>query len=93
MIKYEIQEKRENENTALIVLSEGKVKGVKFRYGTINPIEDEEGDGLQLSFEYEIKDTANHIQEYLEKDEDFHPTLGDLVIQILEEKIKEEDSQ
>lgn len=91
MIKYEVKEKKEKESTAQIRLTEGQFEGVEFRYGTINPIEKD--DGMQLSFEYEVLNPANYDQKELEANEDFQQVMGDLIVQILEEKIAEENKK
>jgi hypothetical protein len=91
MIKYELTS-QENENSTMgIRLTEGQFEGVEFRYGTINPIE--ENDQLQLTFEYEVLNSANHDKKELDENSDFIQLMGDLIVQILEEQIAKENGE
>jgi hypothetical protein len=72
-------------------LLEHKFSGITFKYGKAEFIEQE--DNLTLKFDYDIIDNKHSdINEISEADkEEFKTALGDLLIQMMQEGVKNND--
>jgi hypothetical protein len=90
-MKYTLKDSVNEDGTAVIRLDEGEFEGVEYHYGKVMPIE--EGEELRLTFEYEVLNTGKFTDEELKSNEKFEQTVGDLIVQLLEDKIKEEESK
>ena len=66
-----------------IIVTEGKCEGVKIQYGRI--AFDEQEDSMALKFDYNLMENPNKLEE----DQEFINTLGEILVNILEEEIKE----
>ena len=66
-----------------IRITEGKYEGLVYRYGKINFEED--GEFLRCNFDYDIIANPNGITE----DQDLINFLGEIVIDVLEDEMKE----
>jgi len=66
-----------------IRITEGKYKGLVYRYGKINFAED--NNLLRCNFDYDIIENPNDITE----DQDLINFLGEIVIDVLEDEMKE----
>ncbi|MDP7367477.1 MAG: hypothetical protein QGH83_09490 [Candidatus Pacebacteria bacterium] len=74
---------------ASIMITEGKFKDVIYNYGKVSiPEEKENVDGtLPFRFEYDIIDNVGMPRE--EFGEDFFNLIGDILVEIIDEQIKE----
>ena len=69
-----------------VVLTEGKYDGLRFQYGRIS-FDENENDGCSLTFDYNLIDNPNELEE----DQEFIDTLGKVLMNVLEKEIKEAD--
>jgi hypothetical protein len=88
----------DQEKSALLRLDEGKYAGLEFRFGKVSFSEEENEDGsINMTFDFDVEKSYNETLsiEEVEKDEELHQVLGDLMIQILtehaESKTEEEE--
>jgi GTPase SAR1 family protein len=81
-------DKNENESENVpVIISEGKYEGIKYNYGSIK-FEEEENEGAKLVFDYDIlENTTSFDSEALESSEEFHTTIGDILMDILGSEI------
>ena len=69
-----------------IIISEGKYEGIKFQYGRI--AFDEQEDSMALKFDYNLIENPNELKE----DQELVDTLGDILMDVLEEEIETGES-
>ena len=80
---------RGKEKWASIMLTNGEYEGVIYQYGKVSVPEGEDENGnMPLSFKYNIVDYNGHDEEDLESSKDFKNTLGDILVEILDEQLK-----
>ena len=68
-----------------IIVTEGKCEGIKVQYGRIAFDENEQEDKMELKFDYNLMENPNELEE----DQEFINILGGILVNILEEEIKE----
>ena len=79
---------REGDDFSCIKLKEGKYKGVIYHYGKCGFAKDENKDGtLPMKFDYTIKQNPNNLD--LNENVDFLNYIGDILIEILEQQLKD----
>ena len=78
------------ENWQCVGIRTGRFEGVIYKYGKVTipepPEEDYQGD-LPLKFEYDIVDTNGLPGEWF--DESFYTLIGDILVDILDEQLKD----
>ena len=80
---------RGKEQWASIMLTNGEYEGVIYQYGKVSVPEGEDENGnMPLSFKYNIVDYNGHDEEDLESSKDFKNTLGDILVEILDEQLE-----
>jgi|TARA_B110000902_G_scaffold32364_1_gene34547 hypothetical protein len=80
---------RGKEKWASIMLTNGEYEGVIYQYGKVSVPEGEDENGnMPLSFKYNIVDYNGHDEEDLESSKDFKNTLGDILVEILDEQLE-----
>ena len=80
---------RGKEKWASIMLTNGEYEGVIYQYGKVSVPEGEDENGnMPLSFKYNVLDYNGHDQEDLELSDDFRNTLGDILVEILDEQLE-----
>ena len=79
---------REGDDFSCIKLTEGKYRGVIYHYGKVSFGKDENPDGtLPMKFDFTVR--LNPTEEKLDIDNnEFVDYIGDLLIELLDEKIK-----
>ena len=78
----------EFEDWTAVGITEGRYRGVIYKYGRVSVPEEESEDGtLPLSFEYDIVSTNGHPEDYFE--EDFDTLVGDILVDIIDKDIKD----
>ena len=76
------------QDQTLIGIKEGKFAGVIYKYGKVSFGEDNPDGTKPLQFQYEIVDN-NGIQREQFGD-DFFTLIGDILVEVMEEQIKDE---
>mgnify|MGYP003671332881 FL=1 len=77
------------EQWASIMLTNGEYEGVIYQYGKVSvPEEEDENGNMPLSFKYNVLDYNGHDQEDLESSDNFRNTLGDILVEILDEQLE-----
>jgi len=80
---------RGKEQWASIMLTNGEYEGVIYQYGKVSvPEEEDENGNMPLSFKYNVLDYNGHNEEDLESSDDFRNTLGDILVEILDEQLE-----
>ena len=80
---------RGTEQWASIMITKGEYEGVIYQYGKVSVAEEENEDGtMPLSFQYNVIDEVGHNKEELEKSHEFRNTLGDILVDILDEQLE-----
>ena len=80
---------RGNDKWASIVITKGKYTGIIYQYGRVSVAEKENDEGnLPLSFEFNVLDYNNHNEEELNASVEFKNTLGDILVEILDEQLE-----
>ena len=80
---------RGKEQWASIMITKDKYEGIIYQYGKVSVAESEDENGnMPLSFKYNILDYNGHNQEDLESSDDFRNTLGDILVEILDEQLE-----
>ena len=69
-----------------IIMTEGKYDGLRFQYGRIS-FDENENDGCALTFDYNLIDNPNELEE----DQELIDALGKVLINVLEEELDEVD--
>ena len=78
---------RDKDDFSCIKITEGKYKDIIFHYGKVGFGKDENPDGtLPMKFDYTIKRNPNDLD--LLDNKEFIDYIGDLLIVLLDEKIK-----
>ena len=71
------------------MLTNGEYEGIIYQYGKVSVAESEDENGnMPLSFKYNIIDYSGHNQEDLESSVEFKNTLGDILVEILDEQLE-----
>ena len=79
---------REGDDFSWIKLTEGKYKDVVYHYGKVGFAKEENKDGtLPMKFDYTIKQNPNNLD--LNENVDFLNYIGDILIEILEQQLKD----
>ena len=79
---------KEGDDFSCIKLTEGKFAGVVYHYGKVGFAKDENKDGtLPMKFDYTIKQNPNNLD--LNENVEFLNYIGDLLIEILEQQLKD----
>ena len=80
---------RGEEKWASILITKGKYTGVIYQYGRVAIAEKENENGkLPLSFKYNVLDYNNFKEEELNSSVEFKDTLGDILVEILDEQLE-----
>ena len=80
---------RGEEQWASIMITKGDYEGVIFQYGKVSVAERENENGkLPLSFMYSVVEHNNHNEEKLNSSEDFKNTIGDILVEIIDEQLE-----
>ncbi len=80
---------RGKEKWASILITKGDYEGVIYQYGRVSVAEKENDDGkLPLSFKFNVLDYNNHNEEELNESAEFKNTLGDILVEILDEQLE-----
>ena len=75
---------------ASVCIKGGKFDGVIYKYGKVSVSKEENEDGtLPFQFEYDIIDNVGILRE--EFNEDFFRLMGDILIDVIDEQIKEDN--
>jgi hypothetical protein len=78
---------KEEDDFSCIKITEGKFKDVIFHYGKVGFGKDENPDGtLPMKFDYTVKRNPNDLD--LLDNKEFIDYIGDLLIELLDEKLK-----
>jgi len=81
-----------NDEWASVCIKGGKFDGVIYKYGKVSIPEEEnknEEGTLPFQFEYDIIDNVGILRE--EFNEDFFRLIGDILVDIIDEQIKEDN--
>ena len=74
---------------ASILITKGKYTGIIYQYGRVSIAERENEDGnLPLSFDYNVVDYNNFKESDIHSSKDFKNTLGDILVEILDEQLE-----
>ncbi len=80
---------RGQEQWASIMITKGEYEGVIYQYGRVSVAEKENEDGtMPLSFDYNVVDQNGHDKEKLDNSVEFKNTLGDILVEILDEQLE-----
>ena len=80
---------RGQEQWASIMITKGEYEGVIYQYGRVSVAEKENEDGtMPLSFDYNVIDQNGHDKEKLDNSPEFKNTLGDILVEILDEQLE-----
>ena len=80
---------RGEDKWASILITKGKYKGIIYQYGRVSVAEEENEDGkMPLSFDYNVVDVNGHEKEELDSSTEFKNTLGDILVEILDEQLE-----
>jgi hypothetical protein len=78
-----------DDDWASVMIKDGKYEGIIYQYGKVSVAESEDENGnMPLSFKYNIIDYSGHNQEDLESSVEFKNTLGDILVEILDEQLE-----
>jgi len=89
-VDYELQE-IEGVDVMPVKFLKGKFKDVVYCYGQANV--KEQGEGATLSFDFILIDPGEYTREELTNSEDFHTMIGDLLVQMIIVKDKNEPTR
>lgn len=82
---------QEGQNWTCIGLRGGQFDGVIYKYGKVSVAEEEDEKGnLPFRFEYDIVDPNGLLRETFD-DEEFFTLIGDILVDILDEQLKEDN--
>ena len=76
------------QDQTLIGIKEGKFAGVIYKYGKVSFGEDNPDGTKPLQFQYEIVDNNGIQREQF--GEEFFKLIGDILVEVMEEQIKDE---
>ena len=83
---------RGQDQWASIMITKGEYEGIIYQYGRVSVAEEENENGeMPLSFNYNIVDINGHDKEELDSSTDFQNTLGDILVEILDEQLEAEN--
>ena len=86
--KFVYVESKSQDQTC-IGIKGGKFAGVVYKYGKVSFAKEEDKNGnLPLQFQYDIVDNNGIPREQF--DEDFFNLIGDILVEVMEEQIKDE---
>ena len=78
-----------DDDWASVMIKDGKYEGIIYQYGKVSiPESEDENGNMPLSFKYNIIDYSGHNQEDLESSVEFKNTLGDILVEILDEQLE-----
>ena len=81
-----------DDDWASVMIKDGKYEGIIYQYGKVSVAESEDENGnMPLSFKNNIIDHSGHNQEDLESSVEFKNTLGDILVEILDEQLEAEN--
>ena len=80
---------RGEDQWASIMITKGKYEGIIYQYGkvSIGKHEDENGN-MPLSFKYNVVDCGTLDEEMLNSSKEFKNTIGDILVEILDEQLE-----
>ena len=82
---------QEGQNWTCIGIRGGKFDGAIYKYGKVSVSEEEDEKGnLPFRFEYDIVDPNGLLRETFD-DEEFFTLIGDILVDILDEQLKEDN--
>ena len=82
---------QEGQNWTCIGLRGGQFDGGIYKYGKVSVAEEEDEKGnLPFRFEYDIVDPNGLLRETFD-DEEFFTLIGDILVDILDEQLKEDN--
>ena len=80
---------RGKEQWASIMITKGDYEGIIYKYGRVSVADKENEDGtMPLSFNYQVIDSNGHVKETLDDSIDFKNTIGDILVEIIEEQME-----
>ena len=81
---------RGDDKWASIMISKGPYEGIIYQYGRVSvaTVENEDGN-LPLSFDYNVIDFNGHEFQDLIESKEFKNTLGDILVEILDEQLEQ----
>ena len=80
---------RGKEQWASIMIKKGDYEGIIYQYGRVSVADKENEDGtMPLSFNYQVIDSNGHVKETLDDSIDFKNTIGDILVEIIEEQME-----
>ena len=80
---------RGKEQWASIMITKGDYEGIIYQYGRVSVADKENEDGtMPLSFNYQVIDSNGHVKEILDDSIDFKNTIGDILVEIIEEQME-----
>ena len=80
---------RDKDKWTSILITKGDYEGVIYRYGRVSVAKKENDEGnLPLSFEFNVLDYNNHNEEELNASVEFKDTIGDILVEILDEQLE-----
>ena len=78
-----------SQNQTCIGIKGGKFAGVVYKYGKVSFAKEEDKNGnLPLQFQYDIVDNNGIPREQF--DDEFFNLIGDILVEVMEEQIKDE---
>ena len=81
---------RGQDQWASIMITKGEYEGIIYQYGRVSVAEEENEDGnMPLSFEYNVVDYNGHEFQDLIESKEFKNTLGDILVEILDEQLEQ----
>tara|TARA_E500000331_G_C16932923_1_gene572774 strand:- start:238 stop:558 length:321 start_codon:yes stop_codon:yes gene_type:complete len=83
---------RGDDKWASVMIQKGLYKGIIYQYGRVAVAEEENEDGnLPLSFDYNVIDYNGHEFQDLIESKEFKNTLGDILVEILDEQLDQDN--
>ena len=80
---------RDKDNWTSILITKGDYEGIIYQYGRVSVADKENEDGtMPLSFNYQVIDSNGHVKETLDDSIDFKNTIGDILVEIIEEQME-----
>ena len=81
---------RDDDNWTSVMISKGPYEGIVYQYGRVSvaTVENEDGN-LPLSFDYNVIDFNGHEFQDLIESKEFKNTLGDILVEILDEQLEQ----
>ena len=81
---------RDDDNWTSVMIAKGPYEGIVYQYGRVSvaTVENEDGN-LPLSFDYNVIDFNGHEFQDLIESKEFKNTLGDILVEILDEQLEQ----